>query len=87
MTDSDGCTRVSMTLRQLEYLQYYIHELRLADPVWTRHLTSVVEAQKTEADKQVGPAEYPPGEEWIPLPDEFVFGDNLVKAVSPRHNC
>lgn len=74
-----------MSLRQLEYTQYYVHEMRLADPVWTGHLANGHKDQATEADKDLGPPEYPPGEEWVPLPDEFVYGDNLVKVVSPAH--
>jgi hypothetical protein len=81
VTDPAGCTRLSMSLRQVEYLQYYIHEMRLADPVWVGHITKATEGSVDMPDEKVGPAEYPPGEEWVPLPDVFVHGKDIAKVV------
>ena len=86
VTDSVGCVRLSLSLLQLEYLQYYIHEMRLADPVWAAHLAL---AEDTTLDlgrdkEDLGTAGYPPGEEWVPLPDVFAHGENIVSVVSDR---
>lgn len=83
VTDFDGYTRLSMSLHQLEYLQHYIHEMRLADPVWVKHITSLGDLDKAhESDKDVGLPEYPEGEEWLRLPDAFIHGKQIVNVVS-----
>jgi hypothetical protein len=72
-----------MSLKQLEYIQYYIHETRMADPVWVRHITSSGSIDKPDpSDHAVGPPEYPEGEEWLPLPDSFIHGDDVISVVS-----
>lgn len=83
VTDKAGNTRLSFSLRQLEYIQYYIHETRMADPVWVKHITSLGDLDKSHpSDAEVGPPEYPEGEEWLPLPDAFIHGEAVVAVVS-----
>ena len=72
----------------MEYLQYYIHEMRLADPVWVAHLNRVhtsKEGEPVEKDEDVGPAQYPEGEEWIRLPNTFLRRADFVTVVG--HHC
>ena len=65
--EDDGKQHLCLPLRQMAYLQYYIHEMCLADPVWIMH--------------GEGEAAYLEGEEWVRLPDAFVAGEKVVSST------
>ncbi|ORX33487.1 hypothetical protein BD324DRAFT_639541 [Kockovaella imperatae] len=80
-TEKDGSRRLLMSLKQMEFLQLYIHDMRLADPIWSAHLAKKQTAQPgdlVEDDTNVGPAQYPEGGEWVPLPNNFIRREDLT---------
>lgn len=80
--DSHNHQRLLFSLAQIEYLQYYIHELRLTDPKVAR---SIVNAE-TAPDAEEGEDEDEKVEEWIPLlltlmrPEEFASIVSLTNS-------
>ena len=79
-TDHLGKRRVLYSLRQLEYLQYYIHEMRLTDPEWVMSISSQV-MEGNEDKENVPPTKKEDIPEWVPLPANILDLDFFVKIV------
>ncbi|ORY25348.1 hypothetical protein BCR39DRAFT_590203 [Naematelia encephala] len=63
--EKNGKQRLLFSLKQVEYIQYYIHEMRLLNPTWIEHLSRLSTGETTSADEpDLGPNE----DEWVPLP-------------------
>jgi len=84
--DHMGRERLLMSLRQIEYIQYYINTMRIAEQGWVEYLT--IRAAAIEAGVEPPRPPERKGEGiWIPLPDtvrlrsEFV---TLVSASTPK---
>lgn len=91
MADETGLThqgheRLCFSLKQIEYLQYYIHEMRLADPAWTKYLAKLSSANAEDQPKEGEIIEPPPYNEeengWVPIPGGFVDADDVAEIVS-----
>lgn len=76
-----GEQRLLFSLHQLEYLQYYIHEMRLTDP---EHVTSLVnQNQENAEDKEnVSPIANGAIPEWVPLPSSLIRLEFFQKLAS-----
>ncbi|KAK4689782.1 hypothetical protein P7C73_g302, partial [Tremellales sp. Uapishka_1] len=74
----NGVERLLFSLRQVEYLQYYIHEMQLADPHWVMELAS------RKASTEVAETVHKPEdcEEWIPLPADLVYEKQYTSLES-----
>ena len=86
-TEKDGKRRLLLSLKQMEFLQLYIHEMRLADPVWVEHLSKLHDAapgEEVEFHEEVGPPAYPEGGEWVPLPNDFYRREAFTSMVGFR---
>lgn len=88
-SESNGKQRLLFTLKQVEYLQYYIHEMRLGDPEWVQYMLRV-QAKTTGSEATTDPiAEEPPpppgpeAEKWIPLPRSIYRKDAFTALVNP----
>lgn len=77
-TDEYGHQRLLFSIRQIEYLQYYIHVLKLTDPKVAKKIANV----------EVGPdaVEEDYGDEvvddWVPMPSHVFRPDAFVRIVS-----
>lgn len=85
----EGKERLLFSLRQLEYLQYYIHEMRLTDPEWVLRLDGdeIKEAkprkdEDAESDAARKVQDYGKIGEWVPLPAEFERPEEYASIVS-----
>ena len=79
--DETGKQRLLYSLRQLEYLQYYIHHMRLTDPAWVMSFTC--DEQPRGADKaSVLPLVGDGNEDWLPLPNTVMKANFFTKLVS-----
>ncbi|OCF30461.1 hypothetical protein I316_07897 [Kwoniella heveanensis BCC8398] len=85
--DSMGAPRLLFHLKQLEYLQYYIHELHLTSPTWVEYYNRrgelMEEGKEKEALELKPPAvHYEGGDDCVPLPNSVYQGDSF-KTIEP----
>ena len=92
-TYHDGKQRLLFSLRQIEYLQYYIHQTGLAVP---ERLDEIMETDKSDTPRHAGAAlkETKPGDGfteeglqaesdpgWVPLPNTVILPSDLAHVV------
>lgn len=83
--ETDGHERLCFSLKQIQYLQYYIHEMRLANPAWTEYLAKLSsgnDADQPKEGEELAPPEYVEEEnEWLPIPGGIIRAENLADVV------
>lgn len=83
---SEGYELLCFSLNQIEYLQYYIHEMRLADPEWTQYLAKLSSANAEDQPKEGQEFSPPPYVEeenqWVPMPSAIIRASEFVEVVS-----
>jgi hypothetical protein len=81
----DGHERLCFSLKQIQYLQFYIHEMRLANPAWTDYLakqSSLNEADQPKEGEELVPPEYVEEEnDWVPIPGGIIRAEDLADVV------
>ncbi|WVF70147.1 hypothetical protein IAT40_004935 [Kwoniella sp. CBS 6097] len=85
--DEMGRPHLLFHLKQLEYLQYYIHELHLTSPVWVDYYNrrgELLELGKEEEAKGLQMPARPKEDEndWVPLPDSVIQAD-YFESIEP----
>ncbi|WVQ97744.1 hypothetical protein IAU59_004858 [Kwoniella sp. CBS 9459] len=86
--DSMGAPRLLFHLKQLEYLQYYIHELHLTSPAWVEYNNKRGElldnGKEEEAERSQPPtvSEEDRDDDWVPLPDSIIQAD-YFQSIEP----
>jgi hypothetical protein len=78
--DHMGRERLLMSLRQIEYIQYYIHTMRLAERGWVEYLTARTAALQAGDVPPEPPKEVDEGI-WIPLPGSIRWRSEFVSMV------
>jgi hypothetical protein len=79
--DKIGRERLLMSLKQIEYVQYYIHTMRLAERKWVEYLTARTAALNAGTEPPTPPEEEGDGI-WVPLPDAVRPRSEFVTLVS-----
>ncbi|WWC67613.1 uncharacterized protein I206_101523 [Kwoniella pini CBS 10737] len=84
--DKLGKPRLFWKIKQLQYLQYYIHEMRLTNPSWIEYHRKRQELLQEEANEtRVNALSKPSVEEgkhdWVPLPSYAIRGSDLDSVI------
>lgn len=78
---------ICFSLKQIEYLQFYIHEMRLADPAWTNYLAKLNSGNDEDKPKEGEVLEEPRYVEaenpWVPLPAGIMRESDMAEIVRP----
>ncbi|WRT65096.1 uncharacterized protein IL334_002038 [Kwoniella shivajii] len=84
--DKIGKPRLFFSLHQIQYLQYYIHEMRLTTPSWAEYHNNrtdlLFEGKEEEADQLEIPSLEEGKDDWVPLPSILCKARDLV-SVEP----
>ncbi|WVW78804.1 hypothetical protein I302_100766 [Kwoniella bestiolae CBS 10118] len=85
-TDEYGKPRLLWKIKQLQYLQYYIHEMRLTTPSWRKYHAKRAELLAEEnGEEKAAKLEMPSLEEgkddWVPLPSYPCRASDMVTIV------
>ena len=83
-TDEMGKQRLLYSLRQLEYLQYYIHQMRLTDPAWVMSFTNHDHSKGVD-NSGVLPLVDNGNKDRVPLPNNIMRADFFTKLVSSAY--
>ncbi|KAK6904069.1 hypothetical protein I203_107583 [Kwoniella mangroviensis CBS 8507] len=81
-TDLLGKPRLLWKIQQLQYLQYYIHEMRLTTPSWIEYHSKraelLAEEGEDKADKLEPPSLEEGNDDWVPLPSYPCRASDMV---------
>lgn len=85
-TYDNGKERLMFSLAQLEYIQYYIHALRLTDSAWADYYTQLAAYNEAADGSAAGEKPAPPPrdeafDDWVPLPNAFTLPESYESIV------
>lgn len=94
--DKTNRPRLLFSLKQVEYIQYYINAMRLSTPSWVEYYQRRAEliadgGQESLAElEEMEEPSYEDGrDDWIPIPDMVLPAELFIKIVclTPLANC
>ncbi|WWC87149.1 uncharacterized protein L201_002035 [Kwoniella dendrophila CBS 6074] len=85
-TDKLGKPRLLFSIKQISYLQYYIHQMRLTTPSWIEYHSKRAELlEEEDGEAKVANLLQPSLEEgkddWVPLPSYPIKASDLVSII------
>jgi hypothetical protein len=86
-TYNGGRRRILFSLKQLQYLQYYIHEARLADPAYVAYLSRLNSGDEDDKEEPVEPPLTEESDVWVPIPDAITLPEEYEKIVNAGDAC
>lgn len=86
-TYNGGRRRILFSLKQLQYLQYYIHKARLADPAYVAYLGRLNTGSEDDREALVEPPWTEGSDVWVPIPDAITLPEEYEKIVSADDAC
>ncbi|ODN96466.1 hypothetical protein L198_04180 [Cryptococcus wingfieldii CBS 7118] len=85
--DKTNRPRLLFTLKQVEYIQYCIHALRLSNPSWVEYYSKRAELEQDGSEKAMQELEeleepsYELGQDdWVPIPDMVLPAEWFIKV-------
>lgn len=88
-TYDKGKERLLFSLAQVEYIQYFIHAMRLTDAAWADYFTQLAAYNEAADGSAAGEKPQPPSgdeafDDWVPLPNAFTLPESYDSIVRSR---